>query len=101
MKRSTLEIVLGIAVIVVFVIGTLFLIPSGGQGEEGWGGADGGAADLIDQSGYEPWFTPIWEPPSGEIESLFFCVQTAIGAVIVGYFFGYWRAAAKGRKEDE
>ena len=57
-------------------------------------------ADLIDSTGYVPWFNPIWEPPSGEIESLFFCVQTAIGAVIVGYFFGYWRGA-KGRKDEE
>ena len=97
MNRATLEILLGVAIIVVFVIGTLMLIPSGG---EGWGGADGGAADLIDSTGYQPWFNPIWEPPSGEIESLFFCVQTAIGAVIVGYFFGYWRGA-KGRKDDE
>lgn len=100
MNRATMEIILGIVVIVVFVIGTLFLIPSGGEGEEGWGGADGGAADLIDSTGYVPWFNPIWEPPSGEIESLFFCVQTAIGAVIVGYFFGYWRGA-KGRKDEE
>lgn len=99
MNRATTEIILGIAVIVIFVIGTLFLIPSGGEDGEGWGGADGGAADLIDSTGYVPWFNPIWEPPSGEVESLFFCVQTAIGAVIVGYFFGYWRGA-KGRKEE-
>ena len=63
------------------------------------GGADVGAVGLIDSTGYVTWFNPIGEPPSGEIESLFFCVQTAIGAVIVGYFFGYWRGA-KGRKEE-
>lgn len=100
MNRATLEIILGIAVIVIFVIGTLFLIPSGGPEEEGWGGVDGGAADLIDSIGYEPWFNPIWEPPNGGIESLFFCVQTAIGAVIFGYFFGYWRGA-KAREDEE
>jgi cobalt/nickel transport protein len=40
---------------------------------------------------YEPWFQPLWEPPSGEIESLLFSLQAAIGAVIIGYFFGYYR----------
>ena len=37
------------------------------------------------------------EPPSGEIESLLFALQAAIGAVIIGYFFGYWRG--KGKEE--
>ena len=100
MNRSTTEILLGLAVIVIFVIGTLFLIPSGGEDEERWGGADSGAADLINSTGYVPWFNPICEPPSSEIESLFFCVQTAIGAVIVGYFFGYWRGT-KCRKDKK
>ena len=101
MNRSTTEILLGLAVIVIFVIGTLFLIPSGGEDEDNrWGGADSWAADLINSTGYVPWFNPICEPPSSEIESLFFCVQTAIGAVIVGYFFGYWRGT-KCRKDKK
>ncbi|MCE5338973.1 MAG: energy-coupling factor ABC transporter substrate-binding protein [Methanomicrobiaceae archaeon] len=65
------------------------------SGEEAWGGADGAAADLIEASGYEPWAKPFWEPPSGEIESLLFALQAAIGAVIIGYIFGYWRASRK------
>lgn len=62
--------------------------------EEAWGGADGLAEDKITEIApdYEPWFSPIWEPPSGEIESLFFSAQAAIGALIIGYFFGYNRA---------
>ena len=99
MNRATTEIILGIAVIVIFVIGTLFLIPSGGEDGEGWGGADGGAADLIDSTGYVPWFNPIWEPPSVEVESLFCWGQTANGAGMAGYFVGYW-GGAKGRKEE-
>lgn len=46
---------------------------------------------------YEPWFSPIFEPPSGEIESLLFVLQAAIGAGIIGYGFGYM----KGKREDE
>ena len=43
----------------------------------------------------KPWFSSIWEPPSGEIESLLFALQAAIGAIIIGYFFGYWRGQGK------
>jgi cobalt/nickel transport protein len=62
--------------------------------EEVWGGADGLAEDKITEIApdYEPWFSPFWEPPSGEIESLLFSTQAAIGALIIGYFFGYNRA---------
>lgn len=63
-----------------------------------WGGADGQGMELITQSlDYEPWVNPIWEPPSGEIESLLFALQAAIGSVIIGYYFGM----LKGRKESE
>ena len=65
------------------------------SGEEAWGGADGNAADLIEASGYEPWVDPFWEPPSGEIESLLFALQAAIGAVVIGYIFGYWQGSRK------
>lgn len=53
-------------------------------------GADSQAEDVINEinSDYEPWFDPIWEPPSGEIESLLFSLQVAIGAGIIGYIFG-------------
>ncbi|EJG07894.1 Cobalt transport protein cbiN [Methanofollis liminatans DSM 4140] len=62
-------------------------------GEHEWGGADGEAEDVImEMSGnsYEPWASPVYEPPSGEIESLFFSLQTAIGAIVIGFFFGYY-----------
>ena len=90
-----LEIVVA-ALIIVFA--ALFLVQNAGiqaAGEEAWEGADGEAADLIEASGYEPWIEPFWEPPSGEIESLLFALQAAIGAIIIGYTFGYWRASRK------
>ena len=104
MKKAHLEILVGILVIVLLVVATLAFVQSGSGEEEGWGGADGGAAEMIDETGYTPWFESIWAPPSGEIESLFFCLQAAIGAIIIGYFFGYWNASAKvrrGKKEEE
>ena len=53
-------------------------------------GADSQAEDVITEINpdYEPWFDAIWEPPSGEIESLLFSLQVAIGAGIIGYIFG-------------
>ena len=60
-----------------------------------YGGADGEAENVInDITGgtYEPIAEPVWEPPSGEIESLLFGLQAAIGAGVLGYFFGYYRA---------
>ena len=80
------------AIIIIFAGVFLF---QDAAGDKSWEGADGEAAELIEASGYEPWIEPFWEPPSGEIESLLFALQAAIGAVIIGYVFGYWQASKK------
>lgn len=58
-----------------------------------YGGADGEAEAAITeiQPDYEPWFGGIFEPPSGEIESLLFVSQAAIGAGIIGYVIGLYK----------
>ena len=55
-----------------------------------FGGADGQAEEVILENNpeYEPWFQPILEPASGEVESLLFALQAAIGAGIVGFVLG-------------
>lgn len=53
-----------------------------------YGGADGAAQAAIEETGYQPWFESLWEPPSGEIESLLFALQAALGAGAVGYVIG-------------
>ncbi len=62
-----------------------------------YGGADGQAEAAIGeiQPDYEPWFGGVFAPPSGEVESLLFVSQGAIGAGIVGYVIGRY----KGRRE--
>jgi cobalt/nickel transport protein len=62
-----------------------------------FGGADGEAAVAIGEiePDYEPWFNSVIELPSGEIESLLFVAQAAIGAGIVGYVVGLY----KGRQQ--
>ncbi|MBM7557131.1 energy-coupling factor ABC transporter substrate-binding protein [Halanaerobacter jeridensis] len=60
-------------------------------------GADGAAEGVIQEmnSNYKPWFSSLWKPPSGEIESLLFALQAALGAGVLGYYIGYKRAVGK------
>ena len=88
MKKSTSIILLAVVII-------LFIAPLVMYNEGYFGGADDQAGEAIEETGYEPWFSSIWEPPSGEIESLLFALQAAIGALIIGYAFGYWRGQSK------
>lgn len=67
-----------------------------------FGGSDDAASAAIDQlhPGYQPWFKPLWEPPGGEIESLLFALQAALGAGLIGYFFGLKRGQREGRRSE-
>lgn len=60
-----------------------------------FGGSDDKASQTIEATGYTPWFTSLWKPPSSEIESLLFALQAAIGALIIGYFLGYYTGKRK------
>lgn len=74
------------------VLGT-FVVPGN------WGGADGAATERIRGTApdYEPWFSPLWTPPSGEVESLLFALQAAIGGLGIGYYLGRTRGRADER----
>lgn len=65
-------------------------------------GADGQAEDMIGeiQPNYQPWFEPVLEVPSGEIESLLFASQAAIGAGIVGYVIGLYKGRQRGKNRS-
>jgi cobalt/nickel transport protein len=78
-------VILIIAMIILFAV-PLVLFPSAQ-----FGGADSNAENVISDQGYKPWFSPVWEPPSSEIETLLFSLQAAAGALIIGYFVGYER----------
>lgn len=88
-------IILLLIILCIIVIAPLAMYNGQTEDDGFFGGSDGEAEDIIAESGYEPWFTSLWEPPSGEIESLIFALQAAIGAIIIGYFFGYWRGQSK------
>jgi len=79
--------------LLLFAVVALALLPILFLQDAEFGGADGEAEKAITEinSEYQPWFTAIWEPPSGEIESLLFVLQGVVGALIIGYFIGYMR----------
>ncbi|WP_313342152.1 energy-coupling factor ABC transporter substrate-binding protein [Sedimentibacter sp.] len=87
MKGSTKNILLILALIVLLTVPLLVLK------DAEFGGADGQAEEVITEINpdYEPWFSPLIEPASGEIESLLFSLQAAIGAGVIGYFYGLVR----------
>lgn len=67
-----------------------------------YGGADGQATEAIAkiQPSYKPWFEPLIKLPSGEIESLLFASQAALGAGGVGFVIGLYRGRSLGQKRD-
>ena len=70
------------------------------EGEEGFVGTDSVVVDIMDEQGAKPWFQPIFEPGSGELESGLFALQAAVGAGIVGFAFGNLRGRKAARDED-
>lgn len=80
-KTNWLLLLLTVAIAIIPLI-----INSGAE----YGGADGEAESAITEinPSYEPWFSSFYEPPSGEIESLLFSTQAALGAGVIGYYLG-------------
>ena len=66
-------------------------------------GADAQASVAIStlNPNYTPWFKPLWEPPSGEVESFLFALQAALGSGFVFYFLGYSKGKYKGSKKEQ
>ncbi|MFF5789263.1 energy-coupling factor ABC transporter substrate-binding protein [Streptomyces sp. NPDC012693] len=88
--------------LLLLVVAALAVLPLalglGDHKEEPFAGADGEAETAITelQPDYEPWFTPLYEPPSGEIESALFSLQAALGAGVLAYYFGLRRGRRQG-----
>ena len=75
---------LGLAAVAVLLVSSVLLNPS-----SDFGGTDDSGGEVISDIDpeYEPWFESVWEP-SGELATLLFTIQAAIGALIIGYFIG-------------
>lgn len=91
MKTSKKNLILLLLVVAIILVPLIFM------GDSEFEGADGEAEGIIAEINpdYEPWAEPLWEPPSGEIESLLFSVQVAIGAGVFGYIFGMFKERRK------
>lgn len=83
--------------ILVILCAVILIFPLMTIKDSEFGGADGAAEEAIAvvDPDYEAWADPILEPPGGETESLLFCLQTALGAIVIGYGFGYLVARKK------
>lgn len=88
-KTRNLVIVLLIAAVLIAIV-PLFAL----KGAE-FGGSDDAGSVMIEEitGSYEPWFTPVLETMingelPGEVESLFFCLQTGIGVGIIAFCMG-------------
>jgi cobalt/nickel transport protein len=92
-KINTLLLVLVAALAVIPLVFGL-----GDHKEEPFTGTDAGDETAITEidPDYEPWFSPLYEPPSGEIESALFALQAAIGAGVLAYYFGLRRGRRQG-----
>ncbi len=87
---------LAVAVVVLAVIPLVFV-----RGE--YGGSDDQAKKAITeiQPSYKPWFNHLFEPASGEIASLLFASQAALGAGVVGYVIGLYKGRSQSRQQSD
>lgn len=95
MKLWQKNLILIVIVVLIAVIPLVFLK------DAEFGGADGLAEEVITEIApdYEPWYSSLLEPASGEIESLLFALQAALGAGVVGFVLG--RVTGKKMEKEE
>ncbi len=84
------------AVVVLAVIPLAFV-----RGE--YGGSDDQAKKAITEikPDYKPWFNHLVEPASGEIASLLFASQAAMGAGVIGYVIGLYKGRSQSQQQSD
>lgn len=99
MKKTVL-----IAILAVFLIA---LVPLFVLKDAEFGGSDDAGSVVVEEvdSSYEPWATPILEKLMGgelpgEVESLFFCIQTGVGVGIIAFLMGRFVERKKWMKDE-
>lgn len=99
MKKTVL-----ITIIAVFLIA---LIPLFVLKDAEFGGSDDAGSVVVEEvnSSYESWATPILEKLiggelPGEVESLFFCLQTGLGVGVIAFIMGRFVERKKWMKEE-
>ena len=99
MKKNILIAILAVLLIALI---PLFLLK-----DAEFGGSDDAGSAVVEEvdSSYEPWAAPLLErllgrELPGEVESLFFCIQTGIGVGIIAFFMGRFVERKKWMKAE-
>ena len=91
-RKQNLLLILGVIVLALVPLLIVEKPAAGPDGEEVeiFAGADDKAKNLIGEIApdYQPWFESLMEPASGEIASMLFALQAALGAGFIGYYLG-------------
>ena len=98
MRRTTVTLLLIVGIVA--IVGLALVLDSGRSTDgERFVGTDSAATTQIekDNPDYKPWFSSIYSPTSGEVESGLFALQAALGGVALGYCIG----ALRGRRRAE
>ncbi len=96
MKRTNL--ILLAMVLLLAILPLVLPLPSGLKAPFSGTDNQGQEAIVAINPDYRPWFEPLWEPPSGEIESLLFALQAALGSGLLFYYIGLRRGQSQARQ---
>ncbi|MGB7963814.1 MAG: energy-coupling factor ABC transporter substrate-binding protein [Propionicimonas sp.] len=85
MRKSAVNVLLGL--VLVAVVAVSFVIGGQTSPDGRFAGTDATAVEQIQAAnpGYQPWFTPFFQPASGEVEAGLFALQAGIGGTILGF----------------
>ncbi len=98
-RRLAVDLALLLLVVAIFAIPLSLRLNTDGQEEgESYAGSDSSATTKVEEINpdYDVWFSPLFEPSSGEIESGLFALQAAVGAGTLGFVIG--RLSGKHRR---
>lgn len=87
-SRGRLLTIACLLAVVVLLVGSWLLAPRSAEPDGSFAGTDSTVSGLLEESGVQPWFQPLFQPGSGEIESGLFALQAAAGAGLFGYAVG-------------
>ncbi len=97
------KVILGIFLVVLIALVPLFALK-----DAEFGGSDDAGSQVVEEvdSSYEPWAAPVLETLiggelPGEVESLFFCIQTGIGVGIIAFIMGRFVERRKWMNQKE
>lgn len=85
MKRLSTWLILA-AIVVILGISLAMGRAAAPDGE--FAGTDAQATEMLQGQGVKPWFSPVLDLGSAELESGLFAAQAALGGIVLGYCVG-------------